>query len=177
MTSEEGLLAAVAAGVPDAVRVLLDEHAPTVYGFVYARVAGDYQQAEDILQETLMEAVRSAATFRGEAALTTWLCAIARRRIGRFYAQERRRELAVRGIALVAADEERQELNVDRREDLIRALRTLSPSHRQVLLLKYVDGIPVQAIADELGRTPVQVQSLLQRARIALRRALEPRDV
>ena len=39
--------------------------------------------------------------------------------------------------------------------------------------MKYLDELPVSAIADELGRSPVQVQSLLQRARDGLRRAME----
>ena len=45
--------------------------------------------------------------------------------------------------------------------------------HRQVLVLKYMDDRSVEEIATELGRTKVQVQSLLQRARLGLRRVLE----
>lgn len=168
-SSEEALLARAAGGDPEAVRALLDRHAPAVYGFIYARVGGHEQQAEDLLQETLMEAVRSARTFRGEAALTTWLCAIARRRLARHYEAERRRELAASGLAAVGAPEE----DLDRREDVVRALGTLPALHRQVLVLKYLDGLSVAEIAAEVGRTRVQVQSLLQRSREAFRRAME----
>lgn len=171
-SSEEVLLAGVAAREPEAVRALLDHHGPAVYGFIYARVGGHEQQAEDLLQETLMEAVRSARTFRGEAALTTWLCAIARRRIARYYEDERRREVAASGLALAGAVAE----EVDRRDEVIRALGQLPALHRQVLVLKYLDGLPVQQIAEELGRSRVQVQSLLQRSRHGLRRVMEQAD-
>ena len=62
---------------------------------------------------------------------------------------------------------------VERRDEIVRALGRLPAVHRQVLVMKYLDGLSVSAIADELGRSPVQVQSLLQRARDGLRRALE----
>ena len=54
----------------------------------------------------------------------------------------------------------------------MRALGRLSPAHRQVLVLKYLDGLAVNSIAEEMGRTPVQVQSLLARARDSLRQEL-----
>ena len=72
--SEAQLLIAAAAGEHEALRWLLDEVAPVVYGFLFARVGGDEASAEDLLQETLLEAVRGAAAFRGESAVSTWLC-------------------------------------------------------------------------------------------------------
>jgi len=55
--------------------------------------------------------------------------------------------------------------------EMVRALGRLSVVHRQVLVLKYLDDWTVGQIAREIGRTEVQVQSLLQRARDGLRRA------
>jgi RNA polymerase sigma factor (sigma-70 family) len=55
----------------------------------------------------------------------------------------------------------------------VRALGRLPAIHRQVLVLKYLDELSVSEIADELGRSPVQIQSLLQRARDGLRRAMD----
>ena len=171
------LLAAAAAGEPAAVRRLLDEVAPVVYGFLYARVGGDGPTAEDLLQETLLEAVRSAGGFRGDSALSTWLCAIARRRLARHYERERRAEAARRGLHLVGDGEGREETtSADERDEVVRALGRLSPAHRQVLILKYLDGLAVSAVADEMGRSPVQVQSLLARARESLRQELGTAD-
>lgn len=177
--TESALLSGAAGGDPEAVRALVDAVGPVVYGFVFARVGGDEPTAQDLLQETLIEALRSAATFRGDAALRTWVCAIARRRLARHYEAERRQAVAESGLALLGgigglagpAAAGRDE--VERRDEIVRALGRLPAVHRQVLVMKYLDELSVSAIADELGRSPVQVQSLLQRARDGLRRALE----
>ena len=178
--TESALLSGAAGGDPDAVRAFIDTVGPIVYGFVFARVGGDEPAAQDLLQETLIESLRSAPTFRGDASLRTWVCAIARRRLARHYEAERRQAVAESGLSLLgglgglapgagqgAGDE------FDRRDEIVRALGRLPAVHRQVLVLKYLDELSVSAIADELGRSPVQIQSLLQRARDGLRRALE----
>ena len=174
--NEVAQLVAAAAGEPAAVRGLLDTAGPVVYGFVLARVGGQPHVAEDIVQDTFLEAMRSAHTFRGDAMVTTWMCAIARHRLARHYAQERRRE-AVRGELLAVADDAPDELQtVDERHEVMLALGRLPVLHRQVLVLKYLDGLSVEEIAAELDRERVQVQSLLQRARDGLRRQLGTRD-
>jgi len=172
---EAALLRAAAAGEPAAVRWLLDDVAPTVFGFLYARVGGDRPVAEDLLQETLLEVVRCAGEFRGDAAATTWMCAIARRRLARHFERERKAAVAQSRLRLVADDVDETDV-LDRRDEVARALGRLPVLHRQVLVLKYLDQQSVQQIADQVGRTPVQVQSLLQRARDGLKRELAEAD-
>jgi RNA polymerase sigma-70 factor (ECF subfamily) len=175
-SGEKQLLVAAAAGEPAAVRWLLDEVAPVVYGFVFARVAGDQAVAEDLLQETLVEAVRSAGGFRGESALSTWMCAIARRRLARHYERERRAEVTRRSFHLVgnstAATAESAEADFERQDEVVRALGHLPALQRQVLVFKYLEDMSVQEIAERVNRSRVQVQSLLQRGRDGLRRQL-----
>lgn len=166
------LLQAVAAGDGRAVQKLLEDVAPIVHGFLYARVGGDEEVAADLLQETLLQAVRSASSFRGEAALSTWMCTIARRRLARHYESERRAEVARQGLALVEDVRDTEADLAAQRDEVVRALGRLPALHRQVLVLKYLDGLQVEEIAEELGRNRVQVQSLLQRARDGLRRVL-----
>jgi RNA polymerase sigma-70 factor, ECF subfamily len=166
------LLRAAAGGDPAAVRWLLDEVAPTVFGFLYARVGGDRAVAEDLLQETLLEVVRSADRYRGDAAVTTWMCTIARRRLARHYERERRAAVTEWRLRLVVPEQGDAEV-LERRDEVTRALGRLPALHRQVLVLKYLDQQAVQQIAEQIGRTPVQVQSLLQRARDGLRRELD----
>jgi RNA polymerase sigma-70 factor (ECF subfamily) len=169
------MLVAAAGGDHEALRWLLDEVAPTVYGFVYARVGGDDAAAEDVLQETLMEAVKGAVSFRGEASASTWMCAIARRRLGRYYESERRAEVARRSLRVVedarSGDAGTAEL-VERQDEVVRALGRLPALQRQVLVMKYLEDMPVQDIALQVNRSRVQVQSLLQRGRDGLRREL-----
>lgn len=171
--SDVELIAGVARSEPAAVRRLLDEVAPVVYGFLYARVGGNQAAAEDLLQETLLEAVRSSGSYRGEAALSTWMCVIARRRLARHYESERRAEAARHGLQALPDAPVSDEDALEQRDEVVRALGRMPVAHRQVLVLKYLDGMAVEEIAQELGRTRVQVQSLLQRARDGLRRELE----
>jgi RNA polymerase sigma-70 factor (ECF subfamily) len=170
------VLGRAAAGDVIAARELLDEVGAVLYGFVFARVGGNTTAAEDLIQETLLEACRSAHTYRGESSLSTWVCGIARHRLARYYEKERREEAARAGLSVVASDEEPDDEGFARfedRDEVIRALGRLPASHRQVLVLKYLDGWSVAEIATQLGRSPVQVQSLLQRARAGLRREME----
>lgn len=167
------LLLRAQAGDRAAVRELLDVAGPVVYGFVFARVGGDAGVAEDIVQETFIEAMRSAGGFRGQAAVTTWMCAIARHRLARYYERERRQDMARSSLTLVGETAVDEPTVIEDRDALVRALGSLSALHRQVLVLKYLDDRSVSDIADELGRSRVQVQSLLQRARDGLRRQLE----
>jgi len=164
------LLAAAAVGEPAAIERLLDEIAPVVYGFVLARLGGDENAAEDLLQDTLLEGFRSRASFRGEAALSTWLCAIARCRLARHYEAERRQELARSGLRPLESPSVEEDFN--RRDEVMSALGRLPALHRQVLVFKYLDGLAVGEIAASIGRSRVQTQSLLQRARDGLRREL-----
>lgn len=173
---QRSLLLRAASGEPSAARELLDATSATVFGFIYARVGGVQDAAEDLTQATYLEAMRSASTYRGEAAVETWLCAIARRKVAQHYEAERRRDRLERKLRLVAEEPEpvdEPEQEPVSPEEMIAALGRLTPLHRQVLVLKYLDGLAVEQIADELGRSRIQVQSLLQRARGGLKRELE----
>lgn len=171
--SDAELLRRAAQGDPTAARIILDEHLPIVYGFVYARMYGDRMAIDDLMQETLTEGLKSAGGFKGEARLSTWLCAIARRRIARHYDRERKQELAASGLALVVDDTQDP---IDQRDRILRVLGSLSALHRQVLVMKYMDHMSVEEIASELGRTRTQIQSLLQRARAGFKEKLEEAD-
>jgi RNA polymerase sigma-70 factor (ECF subfamily) len=171
---EVAWLRAVVAGDRAAARRLVDEVGPVVYGYVFVRVGGDASAAEDIVQDVFLESTRSADSFRGESALSTWMCTIARRRVARFYEQERRHAETERHLATVPEGEPGAGLpGVEDRDAVARALGELPVLHRQVLVLKYLDDLSVAEIAEELGRTRVQVQSLLQRARSAMRHRLD----
>jgi RNA polymerase sigma-70 factor (ECF subfamily) len=105
------------------------------------------------------------------------MCAIARRRLARHYEAERKAEVGrsrLRVVAESALDESLQQ--AEQREEVARALGRLPALHRQVLVLKYLDGLAVEEVAAQVGRSRVQVQSLLQRAREGLRRELGEPD-
>ena len=167
-------LAAVVAGDADAREWLLRQIAPIVYGFLYPRVSGDAPVAADLLQDTLVEGLRGLDSYRADGPPEAWFLAIARRRLARHWEAERRAQVVESGLRAVTTDAVRSGSDeVDERDEIIRALAPLPPLQRQVLVLKYLEECTVREIARTLGRTEVQVQSLLQRAREALRTQLE----
>lgn len=161
------LLRAAAKGDEEAAAEIVDAHLPVVWGYILPRVGGDEAVGEDILQETLLEALKGAKGFRGDAALSTWMCTIARRRVARHFEKERRQETARRGLRIVPHPGPPES-----DDEVIRALGGLPVVHRQVLVMKYLDEMTVEEIAKVIGRTRVQVQSLLQRARDGLKKGL-----
>ena len=178
VSSSSVLLGAVK-GDRASAKALVEETSPVVYGFIFARLGGRSEACEDVLQSTYLEAIRSAHTFRGDSTLSTWMCAIARRQIARHFESERRRLVSESHLRLASDEEDHAESGEDivaERDEVIRALGSLPVLHRQALVLRYLDGMPVAEVARELGRTEVQMQSLLQRARAGLRRSLETPD-
>ena len=73
-------------GNEEAFEELFERFFPALYRFALARLAGDPDAAEEVVQSTLIKAVAKLATYRGEAALLTWLCTICRHEIGAFCA-------------------------------------------------------------------------------------------
>jgi RNA polymerase sigma-70 factor (ECF subfamily) len=171
----ETLLSRVTAGELAAVRELVSQAGPTVYGFVLLRVGGRKDVAEDLLQETFVQALRSWQSFRGEASLTTWMCGIARHLIAGHFESERRAAVTASGLQLITSEQADADNAIGRVEDsdlVARALGALPVQQRQAVVLRYLDGLPVSEVAARMHKSPVQVQSLLQRARQTLRHIL-----
>ena len=135
---------------------------------------------EDIVQETMVKAVRSLHTYRGEAQLFTWLCQICRNEISTWYRRHGRRDAQLMSIdddpAVRAALES---IGVDLQDDLSNRLAIadlvqltldyLPDNYGRVLEWKYVEGLSVKEIADQLGVGRLAAQSTLARARSAFR--------
>ena len=179
-------MAATAAGLrADSFRSLLDDREafrawydaalPTVYGFALARCGGDTTIATEIAQEAFVAALRHRDHFDGRSDPVTWVCGIARHKVGdhfRRVARERRRRLR-----LVREPRSRppdpMEV-VDARSSVLKALRALPEMQRAVLAMHYLDDVSVREIASTLGRSESSVESLLSRGRDGFRRVYDP---
>jgi RNA polymerase sigma-70 factor (ECF subfamily) len=141
----------------------------------------DEDLAEEVVQAAMVQAVRKLDTWRGEAALFTWLCTICRREIGASLGRATRRQQVVladddpdvrAALESLGAAMEGPDRQVDR-DDVGRlvqaALDYLPPRYSRVLEWKYLDEVSVREIATRLGTTPKAVESLLTRAREAFR--------
>ena len=144
-----------------------------------AAVTGDRDAAEDLAQETLLEAWRNVHKLHDPAGADAWLAAIARN-VCRRWARRRGRDAAVADAvdadAAAAPLEEDLDIALERAEliELLdRALALLPPETRDVLVRRYVHESPHAEIAARLGLSDDAVAMRLTRGKVVLRRLLE----
>lgn len=169
----------VVAGDESALEVLYARHADPLFAFIYHHVEESRLDAEEIWQETLLTALRSLRTYRGQSQLFTWLCGIARHKIADYYRRHGRgpeafSDLSPAELAALAGTDPLPEDVLARaaaRVRVVEALATLPEDYRAALVARYADGCSVGEIAQALGRTYKAAESLLSRARAAFRSA------
>lgn len=182
--TEKNLLTAAQAGDRQALERLLTDAAPRVARFA-ARMCPNPADADEIAQETLIAAVRALPNFRGDAAISTWLYAIARR----FCIKQRRRGRSVREAdasldppnSLTAQsltdDDPPPDMRLADRElgaAIEDAVADLPPIYREVLILRDMEGLSAPEVAEALGLGVEAVKSRLHRARLSVRERLAP---
>jgi RNA polymerase sigma-70 factor, ECF subfamily len=169
-----------------AFRELFDRFFPRLYRYVLARVGGDHDAASEIVQQSFCKGLEHLGDYRGEAALYTWFSQICRHTLTDHWRRMRRTEqLAalpddepdVRAVleALAAPLEAQPEVQAQRSDvrRLVQATMDALPErYGDVLEWKYIDGLPVAAIAARLDIGAKAAESLLTRARAAFREAI-----
>lgn len=177
---DRALVRRMLAGEERAFDKFFDAYFQRLFRFA-ARRLGTADAAEDVVQATLVVAVRRIGTWRGGAALFTWLCTLCRhelaahwRRAGRGpEVQAMDEDPDVRAsLEALAVDIDRPDQDLERRElsRLVQvALDYLPDRYGDVLEWKYILGLSVSEIAARLGSTPKAVESMLTRARQAFR--------
>jgi RNA polymerase sigma-70 factor, ECF subfamily len=146
---------------------------PQVYGYLLPR-CGSAALAEDLTAETFMAAV-AAVRQRGMPELTVgWLVGVARHKLADHWRRTAREQ---RGVAAVAG---RDAEPVDDpwenwldAEAAFSVLSRLPGPQRAALTLRYLDGLPVREVGAHLGRSVHATETLLARARAALRRVYQ----
>lgn len=145
------------------------------------RLLGHREEAEDIKQETFLRALTKAEQFRGDCSFKTWLLRIA---YNLCYSVLRRRQRRPEAEPLEALNVEPQEEQVDanpeaslmRRELAVqvqKALQALPEHHRTLIVLRELEGLSYDEIAEALGCSRNAVKVRLYRAREALRKKME----
>jgi len=157
---------------------------PRLYRFARVRLGGDDDAAEEVAQTTVIKALAKVDTYRGEAALFTWLCSFCRREItawcertgkaGRVSLADDSPETRAVLDAIAALSRDDPEREYERRElsRLVHAtLDHLPGKYGEVLAWKYLEGASVEEIGRRLGLGYKAAESLLTRAREAFRQA------
>jgi RNA polymerase sigma-70 factor (ECF subfamily) len=163
----------------EAFNAFFDGYFPRLYRFARTRLGGDPDTTKEIVQVTLTKAIRKLGSYRGEAALFTWLCTICRNEIADHRARVARERqhvvltedspdirAAVEAIAAPASDEPEHNFRRLEATRLIQVALDQLPTHYgDALEWKYVYGFSVEEIAAKLGVGVEAAQSLLARAK------------
>ena len=153
---------------------LVDRHLPALVSFAWYRL-GSHAEAEDVAQETMLRLSRKAQTWDPEgASLRTWLYRVA----GNLCIDRQRKRQLDRLDDVSEQVVVELKPGIDRSLDISRLVRkalTALPERQQtVLILVYYEGLRIKEAAEVMGISEHATESLIARARRAMRKALDP---
>lgn len=183
--AERLLLERIRAGDKSACAQCIERYSPMLYRLAL-RLTGDASTAEDVVQETFLNAFKAIGSFEGRSSLSTWLYRIA---ANTALMHVRRVQPLMVSVDEVTTDEdqpvpqalfdwcclpERDFETAETRAELERAIRELPEKLRVVFALRELEGLSTEATAEALGVSPDVVKTRLHRARLWLRERLSP---
>ncbi len=162
---------------------LLEQHRPLICRLARHTVGRD-GEVEDVVQDVLVAIVTGIHRFRGDAKLTTWIAGIAVRTAMRHAQRSRRRGAALTPLGASVEEHSTASPRADDPAEVVEsnefldrlqaAIRTLPPRQRAAIVLRHIEGMPLQEIAEALGVPIGTVKSRLHHARRALRTLMAP---
>lgn len=161
------------------IRELYDRYAPALLGYVSGLVGGDRQRAEDIVQETLLRAWRHPEVLQDDGrSPRAWLFTVARNLVIDSHRARASRppEILDDTAGEAASDDGGIDLALQRYE-LLDALDSLSPSHRDVLVLVFYEGRSIAEAAAVLGVPEGTVKSRCHYAMRSMRVQFQERGL
>jgi RNA polymerase sigma-70 factor, ECF subfamily len=180
MDSSEELIAGVRRGDENAFQLIFEQHHRFVFRFLYGMV-GDRRLAEELMQETFMQAYKNIGTVRQEAKLLSWLCGIARH-VALHSLRSRPRKNQWIGIDDQEVAElkdaqltpETRMLNTELKTVIDDALAALDEDKRGVFILKVLQQMSYEEIAEVTGSSIPKLKTDLHRAKAQMRRLIRP---
>ena len=186
-TREEAILKAIRSGDAAAFDALIGMYSAKLYKVAYA-LLGSRQDAEEVVQDTFLRAYRALQSFRGDSSLETWLHRITLNLARNKYQWNHRRGSGL-NVSLTAGDgadgdtgtENEQDVPDRRMEpdlvleqdeigaNIMKALSRLPDNIRETMLLRHVNDMPYELIAQKLDCKVGTVKSRLSRGREMLR--------
>lgn len=136
------------------------------------RMTSDRDEAEDLLQDAFMRVLSRIGDFRGESALGTWIHRVAvNEALQKLRRKRRRKRIFDEAVEEISKPVTHHE-DPSRRMDVRDAIEELPPSMREMIELRYYDGMTYEEIADELGMSKGTAGARLHKARERLRSQL-----
>ena len=182
LREDRDLARRVAAGDEKAFEAFFREYFPRLYRFTLTRIGSDESLAEEVVQRTLILAMRKMGNYRGEAMLFTWLCQICRNEMAAVYRQrglEAERQVplednpavqaALESLSAEGATPETQHSSDELARFVRVTLEYLPAKYATALEMKYIQGCSVEEIGAELEISGKAAESVLTRARAAFK--------
>ncbi len=176
---EQADLAAICRRETEAWAAFYNSLVHATYALIWHLTGGNRSTAEDLNQETWLAAIESIDDFDPQrGSLRGWLFGIARNKAVAHLRRQKVRDANVQRVSQASAiagnaPQPDALAEADEHAAFVRAaLAILPPDWRGVLRGKYVDGLTVNQLAEQMGRTPKAVESLLSRSRAELREML-----
>lgn len=179
------LVKAAQAGDPKALRELVQKYEDTVFGFAF-KVCRNQDDAEDTLQEAFLNIFKSLKSFNFKSNFSTWIYRIVSNSCFMKFRKEKRErwesfenmdrpEYQVRDDYFKWPETpESQVLTKEFKELLDQAILELPPMYRIVFVLKDLEGLKIEDVANVLNISVPAAKARLRRARLFLRDSLEP---
>lgn len=147
-----------------------NQYRPRLLRFVLKKI-GSYEDAEEIVQDTLLNAIYCLPSFLGKSCLSTWLCSIARHEIADFYRKKKIKTILFSHFPYfekLAAKILSPEMALEEKEieqKILSCFLSLKEGYREILRLKYIEGLSLLQIACHLKKTAKAIEMGLRRAR------------
>jgi RNA polymerase sigma-70 factor (ECF subfamily) len=178
-TSDETLIALIASGDKDAVRVLFTRHNVRVFRFLL-RIVGDEGMAEDLVNEVFLEVWRKASRFEARSQVSTWMLAIARYKALASLRRHSCDELDDETCARLEDPTDDPEVKVQKTERsmlLQECLKQLSVAHREVVDLVYYHDQSIDQVSHIIGVPESTVKTRMFYARKCIGKLITERGI
>jgi len=186
--SEKELVARAQAGDFDAFSALVTANKTKIYALA-VKMTGNSEDADDVVQDTLVKAIDNIEHFRGESSFGTWLYSIALNQTRALLSKKKQTDL--KPIEEYLPSQPGQSLDEhnnsklfdwkdphaaledqELKEIIDRELAALPYKYREAFLLKYYEELPIKEIAKIINESVASTKSRVLRARLALRERL-----
>jgi len=189
---DKDLVRKILSGDSGAFAVIVEKYQHRIYNIAF-RMTGNREDSLDLAQECFLRIFRALNAFKGDSSLSTWIYRVANNVVVDELRKRQRRPKVSQSVDAVFSNDEREQtivlasplaeapeqvmLRKEQRQAIQSALLQLSAEHRAAIVMRDIEGLSYEEIAEILMLNVGTVKSRLNRARLALREKLTERNI